>query len=88
MGIKWQDRVTNMYLVNIEALILRAQLCWTGHLIQMVRSRMPLQFFNMPTGTRGIQVSDRIVTKAASTQWDSCNSRSCSLFIVTSAEMR
>ena len=41
MGIKWQDRVTNLEvldrvsLASIETMVLKAQLRWTGHVIHM-----------------------------------------------------
>ena len=41
MGIKWQDRVTDLEvldragLVSIEAMIIKAQLHWTGYTIHM-----------------------------------------------------
>ena len=41
VGIKWQDRVTDLEvldradLVSIEAVIIKAQLRWTGHMIRM-----------------------------------------------------
>ena len=49
MGIKWQDRVTSLEvldrvsLVSIETMVLKAQLPWTGHVIRMEPSRLPLQ---------------------------------------------
>lgn len=49
MGIKWQDRVTDLEvldracLVSIEAMIMKAQLHWTGHVIRMDSSRIPQQ---------------------------------------------
>ena len=49
MDIRWQDKVTNLQVldranaVSIEVLLLKAQLRWTGHVIRMDASRMPRQ---------------------------------------------
>ena len=49
MGIKWQDRVTNLEvldrasLASIETMVLKAQLQWTGHVIRMEPFRLPRQ---------------------------------------------
>ena len=49
MGIKLQDKVTNLEeldragLTSIEVMIMNGQLCWTGHVIRMDRSRLPRQ---------------------------------------------
>ena len=43
MDIRWQDKVTNLQVLDIEALLLKAQLRWTGHVIRMDASRMPRQ---------------------------------------------
>ena len=51
MHIKWQDRVTNLEvldragLVSIETMIMKAQLRWSGHLIRMDSTRLPRQVF-------------------------------------------
>ena len=73
MGIKWQDRVTDLEvldrvgLVSIEAMIIKAHLCWTGHLICMDSSRIPCRSFigylHRDTETPGGQ---RNTTNAAS----------------------
>ena len=49
MDIRWQDKVTNLQVldrpnaVSIEALLLKAQLRWTGHVIRMDASHIPPQ---------------------------------------------
>ena len=49
IGIKWQDRVTNLEvldrasLTSIETMVLKAQLRWTGHVIRMEPFRLPRQ---------------------------------------------
>ena len=49
MDIRWQDKVTNLQVldranaVSIKALLLKAQLRWTGHVIRMDASCMPRQ---------------------------------------------
>ena len=49
MGIKWQDRMTNIEVLDrsglssIEAMVLRAQLHWTGQVIQMNNSHISCQ---------------------------------------------
>ena len=60
MDIRWQDKVTNLQVldranaVSIEALLLKAQLRWTGHVIRMNASRMPRQILygELVRGTR------------------------------------
>ena len=49
MGIKWQDRVTNLEvldrasLASIETMVLKAQPRWTDHVIRMEPFRLPRQ---------------------------------------------
>ena len=51
MQIRWQDRVLNQEVLErasttrIEAIIIKAQLRWTGHVIRMDESRIPCQLF-------------------------------------------
>ena len=60
--IKWQDMVPNTDVLDrcqisgIEALIMRAQLRWTGHVIRMEDTRIPKQTFygQLPIGTRSV----------------------------------
>ena len=49
MGIKWQDRITNVEdlgranTVGMEALLMKAQLRWMGHVVRMGDDRLPKQ---------------------------------------------
>lgn len=49
LNIKWQDRVTNIEvldraeMISIEAMILKSQLCWVGHVTRMEDHRLPKQ---------------------------------------------
>jgi len=49
LGIRWQDKVTNLEVLDrgrstsIEAMILKTQLRWTGHVIRMAPDRIPRQ---------------------------------------------
>ena len=60
MDIRWQDKVTNLQAldranaVSIEALLFKAQLRWTGHVIRMDASRMLRQILygELMRGTR------------------------------------
>ena len=60
MDIRWQDKVTNLQVldianaVSIEALLFKAQLRWTGHVIRMDYSGMPRQILHgeLVRGTR------------------------------------
>ena len=51
MGIKWQDKITSNEVLQrakmdgIEAMLIRAQLRWVGHVQRMSDSRMPKQIF-------------------------------------------
>ena len=60
LGIQWEDRVTNQEVLRraalpgIEALIMQAQLRWSGHVMRMQDSRLPKQLFcsELVRGTR------------------------------------
>lgn len=47
LGMQWQDRVTNLEVLdhtdstNIEAIFIKAQLWWIGHVICMDKHHMP-----------------------------------------------
>ena len=47
LGVRWQDKVTNLEVLDraettsIEAMVLKPQLRWTGHVIRMDDSRIP-----------------------------------------------
>ena len=47
LGIKWQDRITNLEVLDranstsIESMLIKAQLRWVGHIIRMEEFRMP-----------------------------------------------
>ena len=49
MNIKWQDKITNLEVLDrakstsIEAMILQSRLRWTGHIIRMEDHRLPKQ---------------------------------------------
>ena len=51
MGIKWQDKIMNNEMLQrakmhgIEAMLMRAQLRWVGHVQRMSVDRMPEQIF-------------------------------------------
>ena len=51
MGIKWQDKITNKVLQRLkmdgmEAMLMRAQLRWVGHVQLMSDNCMPKQIFD------------------------------------------
>ena len=60
MDIRWEDKVTNLQVldranaVSIEALLFKVQLRWTGHVIRMDASRLPQQILygELARGTR------------------------------------
>ena len=47
LGIKWQDRITNLEVLDranstsIESMLIKAQLRWVGHVIRMEEFRIP-----------------------------------------------
>ena len=60
LGITWMDKVSNQdvlrraNLPGVEALITKAQLRWSGHVMRMEDSRLPKQVFcSELTQTRG-----------------------------------
>jgi hypothetical protein len=59
LGVKWQDKVTNVEVLercgstSIEALVIAAQLRWTGHVLRMREERIPKQIlYGELSGTR------------------------------------
>ena len=62
MGISWEDRVANTEVLRrtqmfgIEALIMRAQLRWVGHVVRMDDTRLPKMVFfsELATGARNL----------------------------------
>ena len=60
MKIKWQDKVTNIKVLkwaglpSMEDLLIRKNLCWTGHLLRMATDRLPRQvlYSQLPDGQR------------------------------------
>ena len=60
LGITWEDRVTNQAVLHranlpgIEAMIMQAQLRWSGHIMRMGDHRIPKQLFcsELANGTR------------------------------------
>ena len=49
LGMRWQDRITNLEVLDraectsIETLLIKAQLQWVGQIIRMDDPRMPRQ---------------------------------------------
>ena len=85
LEIKWQDHNTNLEVLNqakstsIEAAIIKAQLRWVGHVIQMEECRMPrcLMYRELQAGKRNqgrpkLQYKD---TVKANLQWCHINPR-------------
>ena len=62
MGISWEDKVSNPEVLRkakttgIEALIMKAQLRWVGHVIRMDNTRLPKMIFfsELVSGTRNL----------------------------------
>ena len=60
LNIKWRDRLSNLQVLDmaestsIEAMILRSQLRWVGHVIRMEDNRLPqqLMFGELTSGKR------------------------------------
>ena len=59
MGISWEDRVPNTEVLHranmpgVEALIIKAQLRWVGHVVRMDDTRLPKMIFSeLASGTR------------------------------------
>ena len=51
MGISWKDRVSNIEVLrranmpSVEAMLVKNQLRWAGHLVRMDSHRIPSQVF-------------------------------------------
>ena len=60
LGIKWQDRITNLEVLDranstgIESMLIKAQLRWVGHVIRMEEFPMPrrLMYGELQIGKR------------------------------------
>ena len=60
MEIRWQDKVTNIKVLkraglpSMEDLLIRKNLCWTGHILRMLTDRLPRQvlYSQLPYGQR------------------------------------
>ncbi len=61
LGVKWQDKITNLEILDradctsIEAILIKTQLRWVGHVIRMDDKRMPkrLLYSELVHGKRG-----------------------------------
>ena len=62
MGISWEDRISNTEVLRraelpgIEALVMKSQLRWVGHVVRMDDTRLPkvVFFSELASGTRNI----------------------------------
>ena len=66
-GIQWQDRIPNTEVLQmcgipgIEAIILKSQLRWVGHIIRMPDSRISKRiFFHKAGRSEGSKTSSRV----------------------------